>query len=182
MAKGTTATLKFFNHKKGYGFFERENGSDIFVHATVVEASGFDTKSMMDGVEAVFEYEVRGDKLQTVSIQLLGGLKGSTRRAASKKTPRQGGATNQKTAKVDEFHVGQVKFFNEEKGYGFLVILDEENYKDLFLHVSNVPGDLQPPQKDDIFDIVVNEKDGKVFALVLQEHEGDYADVAQKAA
>ncbi|DAC60982.1 MAG TPA: cold-shock protein [Candidatus Poseidoniales archaeon] len=34
MAQGT---VKWFNHKNGYGFIEREGDSDLFVHITNVE-------------------------------------------------------------------------------------------------------------------------------------------------
>ena len=37
----TTGNVKWFNHAKGYGFIEPEDGSkDAFVHASAVEAAG----------------------------------------------------------------------------------------------------------------------------------------------
>ena len=34
-------TVKFYNHSRGFGFIQPEDGSkDVFVHATALEAAG----------------------------------------------------------------------------------------------------------------------------------------------
>jgi CspA family cold shock protein len=38
-----TGTVKWFNAGKGYGFISRENGEDVFVHFSAIEASGYRT-------------------------------------------------------------------------------------------------------------------------------------------
>lgn len=50
MAEGI---VKWFNPQKGYGFIEQENGSDVFVHHTGINASGF--KSLNEGDRVTFE-------------------------------------------------------------------------------------------------------------------------------
>ncbi|RKD26760.1 cold-shock protein [Ammoniphilus oxalaticus] len=35
--------VKWFNAEKGYGFIERQNGADVFVHFTAIEGTGFKT-------------------------------------------------------------------------------------------------------------------------------------------
>ncbi|MBP1732261.1 MAG: cold-shock DNA-binding domain protein [Deltaproteobacteria bacterium] len=42
MPKGT---VKWFNESKGYGFIQKEDGGDIFVHYTAIQDSGFKTLS-----------------------------------------------------------------------------------------------------------------------------------------
>lgn len=56
MAKGT---VKWFNDQKGYGFIAQENGPDVFVHFSAVEAEGF--KTLSEGQAVEFEV-VQGPK------------------------------------------------------------------------------------------------------------------------
>ena len=50
MANGV---VKWFSDKKGFGFIEQENGPDIFVHHSAINAKGF--KSLKDGDRVTFE-------------------------------------------------------------------------------------------------------------------------------
>ncbi|MBS4912658.1 MAG: cold shock domain-containing protein [Veillonella sp.] len=45
--------VKWFSAEKGFGFIERENGDDVFVHYTAIEEDGF--KSLNEGQEVEFE-------------------------------------------------------------------------------------------------------------------------------
>jgi len=38
-----TGTVKWFNAAKGFGFIQRENGEDVFVHFSAIESSGYRT-------------------------------------------------------------------------------------------------------------------------------------------
>jgi CspA family cold shock protein len=49
MAEGR---VKWFNESKGYGFIERDGGSDLFVHFSSIEGSGF--KSLAEGDQVSF--------------------------------------------------------------------------------------------------------------------------------
>lgn len=52
MAEGT---VKWFNGSKGYGFIEQEDGPDVFVHFSGINASGF--KSLDEGDRVTFDIE-----------------------------------------------------------------------------------------------------------------------------
>ncbi|MCF7925430.1 MAG: cold shock domain-containing protein [Candidatus Izimaplasma sp.] len=54
-----TGTVKWFNSEKGYGFITSEEGLDIFVHYSAIQAEGF--KSLDEGQEVEFEV-VEGDR------------------------------------------------------------------------------------------------------------------------
>ena len=48
----TTGTVKWFNETKGFGFIEREDGPDVFVHFSSIQADGF--KTLADGQKVEF--------------------------------------------------------------------------------------------------------------------------------
>ena len=59
MADRETGTVKWFNDAKGYGFIERGNGGDVFVHHSAISGEGF--KSLAEGAQVEFEV-VQGQK------------------------------------------------------------------------------------------------------------------------
>src|SRR5437870_13030400 len=46
-------TVKWFNDAKGYGFISRQNGEDVFVHFSAIQAGGF--RSLQEGQAVQFE-------------------------------------------------------------------------------------------------------------------------------
>ncbi len=56
MAEGI---VKWFNEKKGFGFIEQEDGPDVFVHHSGINADGF--KSLNEGDRVTFDIG-QGDK------------------------------------------------------------------------------------------------------------------------
>lgn len=58
--------VKWFNKEKGYGFIEREGGSDVFVHFSAIQEEGF--KTLQEGENVEFEI-VEGPKgLQAANV------------------------------------------------------------------------------------------------------------------
>jgi len=51
----TTGKVKWFDEKKGFGFIERDGGSDVFVHFKAIKSDGF--KTLSDGQAVEFEVE-----------------------------------------------------------------------------------------------------------------------------
>lgn len=52
-------TVKWFNAKKGFGFLEREDGDDVFVHFSAIQTDGF--RTLNEGDKVKFDI-VDGDK------------------------------------------------------------------------------------------------------------------------
>jgi CspA family cold shock protein len=59
MSDRITGTVKWFSNVKGYGFIEREEGADVFVHFTAIQEDGY--RSLKEGESVEFEIE-NGEK------------------------------------------------------------------------------------------------------------------------
>ena len=51
----TQGTVKWFNETKGYGFIAADDGSDVFVHYSSIQANGF--RSLVEGEAVSFDIE-----------------------------------------------------------------------------------------------------------------------------
>lgn len=51
--------VKWFNAEKGYGFIEREDGGDVFVHYSAIQGEGY--KTLNEGDKVTFDI-VEGDR------------------------------------------------------------------------------------------------------------------------
>ena len=45
--------VKWFNSEKGFGFIEREEGNDVFVHFSAIMMDGY--KTLTEGMDVQFE-------------------------------------------------------------------------------------------------------------------------------
>jgi len=50
---GMQGKVKWFSAEKGYGFIEREDGGDVFVHFSAIQEDGY--KSLSEGQEVEFD-------------------------------------------------------------------------------------------------------------------------------
>jgi cold shock protein len=55
VASMANGVVKWFDERKGYGFIQREDGPDLFVHFSGISGSGF--KSLREGDKVSFEVE-----------------------------------------------------------------------------------------------------------------------------
>src|SRR5450631_279781 len=71
--KGTSmaeqGTVKWFNDAKGYGFISRQNGEDVFVHFSAIQAGGF--KSLQEGQTVQFDVTKGPKGWQAENVQPL---------------------------------------------------------------------------------------------------------------
>ncbi len=61
-----TGIVKWFNAAKGYGFIGRDNGDDVFVHFSAIQASGYRRLEKDQQVEFTLEEGPKG--LQAASV------------------------------------------------------------------------------------------------------------------
>jgi CspA family cold shock protein len=62
-------TVKWFSNEKGYGFIERAEGDDVFVHFSAITMDGY--RSLQEGQHVQFDVE-QGDKgLQAKNVSVI---------------------------------------------------------------------------------------------------------------
>ncbi|MBC8581812.1 cold-shock protein [Zhenhengia yiwuensis] len=61
------AYVKWFNAEKGFGFIQRDNGSDVFVHFSAIQGDGF--KTLEEGQKVNFDMTkgARGEQAENVT-------------------------------------------------------------------------------------------------------------------
>lgn len=65
----STGTVKWYNADKGYGFIQPDaGGSDVFVHATALEAAGI--RSLPDGQKISYEIAEQRGKSSATHLEL----------------------------------------------------------------------------------------------------------------
>ena len=65
-----TGTVKWLNDEKGYGFIARENGDDVFVHFSAINAEG--RKTLLEGQQVNFEVETGQKGPQASNVTVVG--------------------------------------------------------------------------------------------------------------
>jgi len=62
-------SVKWFDAQKGFGFIERPDGSDIFVHYSDIDGTGF--RTLTEGQEVEFQVTQSPKGPQAVNVQRL---------------------------------------------------------------------------------------------------------------
>lgn len=136
------AVVKWFNTTKGFGFVQLDDGGapDAFLHISVVERCGH--RELYEGTSIVCDLTQGRKGLQVAEIHSVD--------ASAAPPPGAGGApaggSDHGPAETVE---GTVKFFNLEKGFGF--VIPDNGGKDVFVSGRTLEryglSDLQPNQR-----------------------------------
>jgi cold shock protein len=59
--------VKWFNERKGFGFIEQEGGSDVFVHFSAIQGSGF--KTLSEGQQVSFDVQQGKKGLEAENVR-----------------------------------------------------------------------------------------------------------------
>jgi CspA family cold shock protein len=151
--------VKWFNPEKGFGFVELSDGSgDGFLHGTVLAQSGISAVQPGDTLEVAIGPGHTGPHVtEVLSVDRSTAVPGAPRVSSPQPATSSGPSSD---LAVEE--TGTVKWFNAEKGFGF--IARDNGGKDVFVHISALErsgiASLNEGQPV-VVDIVEDERDSK---------------------
>ena len=62
----STGKVKWFNEAKGYGFIQRPDGDDVFVHFSAIQGDGY--RTLNEGETVEFEIAEQDGRIQAANV------------------------------------------------------------------------------------------------------------------
>lgn len=133
--------VKWFNGTKGYGFITLDNGGDAFCHASALQAAGH--SDVQPGTTIICDLADSPRGMQVVTVH---SVDTSTAEAPSRGPRRDGfgggfggggfggGHHHRDSGPSGPMVEGKIKFFNDQKGFGF--VMPDNGSGDIYLHAS----------------------------------------------
>jgi cold shock protein len=123
--------VKWFNPDKGFGFVELSDGSgDAFLHGSVLAQSGINAVQPGETLEVRVGPGHKGPHVtEIIRVDSSTAVPATPRRSNFGATTSNGSSADTAVEKT-----GTVKWFNAERGYGFIALANSG--KDVFVHVS----------------------------------------------
>lgn len=128
------AIVKWFNAEKGFGFVAVAGGSEAFMHTRHLEAAGHSSVPEGARVKVRIAQGQKGPEVTEV-IEVDTSTAQVTRTTERRSAPRSF-SQRQVGAGATEECIGSVKWYNADKGFGF--IGRDGGWKDVFIHATTL--------------------------------------------
>jgi cold shock protein len=125
----TDAEVLWFNADKGFGFVKLSDGSEAFLHIRALEAAGHGRVSEGARLRITVETGPKGKQVSQV-LEVTGG----SEPRANFQRPGRGAPETKAPAAPEQEREGMVKWYNADKGFGFISLGSGE--KDVFVHAT----------------------------------------------